>query len=269
MYRERRTVFILVLLLFVLQGCFRASEQILHAKYLYNAGYYQQAIDEARKVKADEPTAPQVDLLLSRSYTQLYRITKEAKHLDLARAHMLAALKGYPFEHPWENHELVTGLAEIHYWDDERGPAAELFHSVILEGNKKIAPQSYANAVDWWASTLTGLIANMNPTDPIKVSTEKEIKSTIEKAYRQSYGGEPVLAYWMALVHVREGNVGKAWDVAVAGYVRALPQSHPDTEDISDKLANYIEQVIIPKSPDRDNKLKRWNAIKERWTPKK
>src|SRR3954466_11753975 len=161
-------------LLFAAAGAFAAArgpDQLSLARRYYNQGQFEQALEAARLARANPAIvsagrpllggarrppatpaiAPWARLIMGRARLERYRTTPDASELDAARRD----LRGVDPKavDPRERLELQVGFAELLYFEDRFGAAAELLDPVI-DASAALAPDSHDRALDWWATAL-------------------------------------------------------------------------------------------------------------------
>src|SRR5438874_2978323 len=106
-----------------------APDALATARRLYNLGQYDRALDAAREAAANPATAASARLVIGRINLERYR--QSAQSADLEEAHgALRELDPQALDGR-ERVELQVGLAELLYFDDQFGAAAELFDPVL------------------------------------------------------------------------------------------------------------------------------------------
>jgi tetratricopeptide (TPR) repeat protein len=241
-------------------------------RQLYNQGRYEQAIEAANRLRATPP-ADGATLLLARSYLEQFRKTTD-------RANLVAAHQALVEVRPAgltarDRADYLVGLGEALYLDDDFGPAAALFESVLGRG-QELGPQTFDRVFDWWATALDRQ-AQSGATD----DREQVYQSIRDKAILE-LGRMPesaAAAYWLAASYRYLGDLSHAWDAAVAAWVRA-PMANDQGRALRADLDQLILQAILPErvrlmaSGDADRERvtaalrASWDEVKKNWPTK-
>src|SRR6185312_821109 len=126
-----------------------APDQLAIARRFYNQGQFDQALEAAQLAAANPATLSSARLIMGRSRIERYRQSPQPAELDAARGDLRGvdpkAIDGR------ERIELQIGLAELLYFEDRFGAAAELLDPVI-DASASLAPDAHERALDWWAT---------------------------------------------------------------------------------------------------------------------
>jgi hypothetical protein len=135
----------------------------------------------------------------------------------------------------------LIGLGQSLYLGEIFGAAAELFdtalgRAALLGGRDRLL------LLDWWATALDRE-AQSRPVDR-RAGVYELIAGRMEDELRQD-AGSPVANYWLAVAARGAGDVERAWDAAVAAWVRA--SLTPSTsETLRTDLDRLMTQALIP-----------------------
>jgi tetratricopeptide (TPR) repeat protein len=243
-----------------------APDPLATARKLYNLGEYEQALEAAREAAANPVTAASARLVIGRINLERFRTSNQSADLESART-ALKALDPQTLDSR-ERVELLVGLAELLYVDDQFGAAAELFDPV-LEASSALGPNAHDRTLDWWASALDR---------QAQASTEKapvygRIVARMEQELRRDPGSVPA-AYWLAAAARGAGDLDRAWAAASAGWIRAVAARERGVALRAD-LDRLVTQAIIPdraaRAPARDRRqaaatmLADWEGFKKNW----
>jgi hypothetical protein len=245
------------------------AQLLAHARQLYNERRYDQAITEAYKVLGVPTLASSARLVVGRAHLELFRQTSNAAELVAGRdvlkevrPEMLSA---------GDRLELLLGLGEALYLDNEFAPASEIFASA-LGPNPGGASDLHATILDWWASALER-VAMEDPAD------EQAVYAQIVSRMQVELEADPAstsAAYWLAAASRGAGDLEHAWDAAKAGWVRAL-LSPEHAQTLRADLDELVRTAIIPerageRGSDREESIaemtREWEQIKENWKQK-
>ena len=135
----------------------------------------------------------------------------------------------------------------------------------LLNGQERLS------LLDWWANALDRS-AQSRPADRRTREFDRLMERMEEEVARDP--ANPVANYWLAAAARGAGDIERAWDLAVAAWVRSSlwPESAPKAREDLDRL---VVQVIVPervrargaREPQEASKalLDEWAAIKEQW----
>lgn len=225
------------------------------ARQLYNQGHYEQAIEAARRLKTTA-TADAANLLVARSYLELFRKTTDRATLATARE-SLADIKPARLTER-DRLDYLVGLGEALYLDDQFGPAARLFESVLGRGDE-LGPQRFDRVFDWWATSLD------RQAQSGAAGNREHLYEAIRRQAVSSLGrmpGSSAAAYWLAAAYRYLGELTAAWDAAVAAWVRA-----PMADDQGRALRADIDQLVLQAVlPERVRQMASGEAERERVT---
>jgi tetratricopeptide (TPR) repeat protein len=243
-----------------------ATDPLATARRLYNLGDYDRALQAAREAAANPVTAASARLVIGRINLERFRTSNQSADLEDART-ALKALDPQTLD-PRERVELLVGLAELLYVDDQFGAAAELFDPV-LDASSSLGANAHERALDWWASALDR---------QAQASTEKtaaygRIVARMEQELRRDPASAPA-AYWLAAAARGTGDLDRAWAAASAGWIRAVAARDRGVTLRAD-LDRLMTQAIIPdrasRAPARDRRqvtatmLADWEGFKKMW----
>ncbi len=246
-----------------------AADPLADARRLYNLGQYDMAARMAREALKVPATAESARIVLGRIYLERYRRTADAADLVEAREALRAANpEGLEAR---ERAELVVGLGEQFYLEDRFGPASELFERA-LDGSTDLGPAARERVLDWWATSLDRL-AGALPRDA-RLTVYLRVLEKMEKELARDSGSTPA-NYWLAAAARGTGNLDRAYNAAMAGWVTAMLARDRGAALRAD-LDRLMTLGIIP---DRAVRLQprdwkqavgvmtaEWEALKTSWT---
>lgn len=248
-----------------------AQAPVEAARQLYNQGRFDAAAKLAAKLRSEPSSASAANLVLGRSYLELFR--KSADHADLVAAREAlrevrpAGLSGR------EQAEYLVGLGESLYLEDSYGAAAEIFVSAF-ERSRDLGPRGFDRVFDWWATSLDRLAQSGLVEDADAIYDEILLRA--ETALSQM-PGLSAPAYWTVVASRSLGDVVRAWDAAVAGWVRA-PLADDHGAALRADLDRLMLEAIIPErvrqmaSTDADRERaaatlrSAWDEVKKDWS---
>jgi tetratricopeptide (TPR) repeat protein len=242
------------------------------ARQLYNQGRYEQAITAAARLRVT-PAADGANLVLGRSYLERFRKTTD--HADLVAAREALREVRPALLTSRDRTDYMVGLGESLYLEESYGPAVELFRTALDHG-QELGPRAFERVFDWWATALDRQ-AQSGPVD-----ARNAVYTAMRDRAMTELGRMPELAaatYWLVVAHRYLGDVTKAWDVAIAGWVLA-PLGEDQGRSLRADLDQLVSQAIIPErvrlmaSDDRDRERTAaslraaWDGVKKDWPTK-
>jgi len=256
-----------------------ATEQdpLARARALYNQQDYDGAIAAAIKARQRPGAADAADLVLARAYLERFRRTTDRADLVIGRE-TLTMIQSARLA-PREQVELVVGLAEALYLDGLYGASAELFESALArqdaagQASPALTARARDQVLDWWATALDREAQNRFSTDRGVPYTR--ILTVMQNELAYNPGSAPA-AYWLVMANRAIGDLDRAWDTAIAGWVRAALAGDSGGSLRAD-LDRIVLQAVIPERArmmaegDRDRERiaaelrAEWEAIKKDW----
>lgn len=240
------------------------------ARIAYNEGRYDAAIGAARE-SLDVPD--QVDaarLVLARALLERYRDSTEPRDLaearDTLRAIDAARLPS------GDRFELLVGFGQWLFLTRRFGAAADLFETALGPATTSLASRD--RLLDWWASALDREVQEGN-------GDAAALYGRVLARMEQEARNEPASAaagYWIAAAARGLGELDRAWQAAMAAWVRTgLTPSR--AEVLRGDLDRLVLTAIIPDrargtSPVRDGQREAadtmvtvWERFKAEWEP--
>jgi hypothetical protein len=235
---HRVTLTAVGLLVWVSAGAAQA-DALNEARRLYNAGQYEAAARAAREASGLAGLADAAGVVLGRIQLERYRQTGNPEDLSAARR-SLRVVDPRPLSHR-ERLELTIGQAEVLYLDDRFGASAELFES-SLDRSAVLGPASHERVLDWWATALDRH-AQLRPVDARaaiyhRIMTRMGAELALDE-------GSASASYWLAAAARGAGDLERAWQASLAGWVRAAFAADRGAELRAD-LDRLVTQAIIP-----------------------
>jgi hypothetical protein len=259
-----------LLLLVLTVAPLRAAEHpaLAKARTLYNAGDFDGAISAAAVSRRVPESAPASALVIARSHLERYR--RRLDPADLAAAREALASVRIADLAPRDQVDLLVGLAQSLYLGELFGAAAEVFDTALTRADT-LPPRDRLLLLDWWATALDRE-AQTRPADR-RGRVFERIGERMEGELRQD-PANAVANYWLAVAARGEGDVDRAWDAAVAGWVRSTLQ--PESSDaLRTDLDRLVVQALIPErvraQPAREQAdlqaslRAEWDLVKQQW----
>lgn len=215
-----------------------SSPALAKARTLYNAGDLDGAINAAAVARRQPATADEAALVIARAHLERYRRGAQPDDLDAARE-ALGSIRMTTLT-PRDQADLLVGLGQSLYLGEVFGASAELFDAALGRGGVLSAKERMA-LLDWWATALDRQ-AQLLPADR-RVPLFERISARMEAELRDDPSSAPA-NYWLAVAARGTGDVGRAWNAAVAGWVRA--SLNPDTEMATrTDLDRLVSQALV------------------------
>ena len=242
---------------------------LARAREAYNAERYDAAINGARMALADAAIADAARLIIGRALLERYRATGHegdlADGIDALRALVPSRLEAE------DRAEWLVGVGQWLFYTERFGAAAELFDQVT--SSARLGGEDAADrALDWWASALDRQ-AQRTPA-----ARERVYRRMLERMERELARDPASVAanYWIVAAARGLGDVDRAWESAIAGWLRA--ELSPNlTSGLRADLDRLVLTAIIP---DRargaapgggdqrrvaDTMVTEWERFKQRW----
>jgi tetratricopeptide (TPR) repeat protein len=249
-------------------GAARGPDQLTLARRYYNQGQYDQALEAARAASSNPATMSSARLVMGRSRLERYRQGQVPQELEDARGD-LRAVDPRSLD-ARERIELQVGFGELLYFEERFGAAAELLDPVV-ESSATLAPDAHERALDWWATALDRQ-AQAQPTGERGVVYFR-ITERMEQELRRDPSSAPA-TYWLSAAARAAGDLDRAWETALAGWIRATLTRDRGVTLRAD-LDKLVTQAIIPdraaRAPARDRRqaaekmLTEWENFKKIW----
>jgi hypothetical protein len=249
-----------------------ARDPLAAARQLYNAGDYSGAITAAAQITQPH-LVPAAKLVEGRA--RLERFRRERADGDLIAARSALGSVEPAALAVRERHELVIGFAESLFLEGSFGASAELFASVVDQPAAWPAagPGGRDRLLEWWAGAMDreAQMARGVARDEIFGRLRDRMARELEKE-----PASPVAAYWLAAGARGAGDMDRAWDAAVAGWLRAR-LAGGRSRALSNDLDRLVRESIIPARARRRadslrdstqleaEMLEEWNELKTKW----
>jgi hypothetical protein len=259
----------LVLLLLTTPGPpILAQDLVVSARERYNEKKYDDAIELAGQAWR-ETRSTGASLVLARSRLERFRLGGDASDLDAARD-LLRVTDPRTLSVP-ERSEWELGLAASLYLHGTYGPASEILDRLLREG--VIAGADRERLVDWWASAVdrAGHQLDLEQRTRAYDRLAQRLESELARNPASS-----AATYWLIEAVRGTGDLQRAWNLGVAGWVRA----GSGNTGLRDDIDRLLLQGVIPDlavsrtelpvdSPDTIAAMAQlaleWEAIKAQW----
>ena len=253
-----------------------AQDLLAQARALYNQQDLDGAIAAATKARLLDGAPEAADLVLARARLERFRRTSDRADLVAARD-TLVQIRPDALASA-DRLELVVGLGEALYLDGQYGASAELFESALPRSEPGISAlnldvRSRERALEWWANALDR--EAQGRLVPERLALYVRILSLMQDELVRDPGSVPA-TYWLAAANRALGDLDRAWDAAIAGWVRAGLAGARGAA-LREDLDRIVLQAIIPErvrfmaDGDRDRERiaaemrTEWEGVKRDW----
>lgn len=259
---------LLLLLLFAWPAWAAEHPALAKARALYNAGDFDGAIGSAALARLEPASEDASGLVIARSHLERYRQRADAADLGAARE-ALGSVRSIALT-PRDQVDLLVGLGLSLYLGELFGAAAELFDTALSRA-ALLPERDRLLLLDWWATALDRE-AQARPPER-RVRAFERIGERMEAELRED-PASTVANYWLAVAARGAGDVERAWDAAIAAWVRSTlePES---SETLRADLDRLVTQALIPErararpareQPDSMVALRaEWDLVKQQW----
>lgn len=238
------------------------------ARVLYNEGSYEGAIEAASVARLEPEWADASALVIARSHLERYRQRADPADLMAARE-ALGTVRNEALR-PRDRVDLLIGFGQALYLGELFGAAAELFDTALSRAFL-MDDRDRLMLLDWWATALDRE-AQSRPVDGRSRVFERVWIRMEDELQRDA--ANPVANYWFAVAARGTGNVERAWDAAVAAWIRA--SLAPGTaEQLRTDVDRLVTQALVPeraRSRPADEQQDaivalqaEWEIVKQQW----
>ena len=259
---------VLALLLLTPPAWAAEHPSLAKARALYNAGDFDGAISAAAVSRRVPGSGDASALVIARSHLERYRQRADPADLGAAREALGSARSAALT--PRDQVDLLVGLGQSLYLGEVFGAAAELFDTALSRA-ALLPERDRLLLLDWWATALDREAQTRAPERRGRLF--ERIADRMETELRED-PGNTVANYWLAVAARGIGDVDRAWDAAVAAWVRSTlkPES---AETLRTDLDRLVIQALIPeraraRSAQQQPELlaalrAEWDLVKQQW----
>ena len=239
------------------------------AKQLYNGAQYDAAIDAASAAATAPDLADAAQLVIARAYLERFRQQGNDDDRTAAREALKKVRAASLVDD--DRVELTIALGESLYFDGQAGAAAEQFELALARADRRQSARR-ERLLDWWATSLDRQA--QSSADSVARPLQARIVRRMEEELRGDTGAT-VASYWLAAAARSNGDIERAWDAAIAGWVRVsqLGARGASARGELDALVTKViipdrARVVSPSSPDAAAASMRtqWEALKRAWS---
>lgn len=245
------------------------SPPLARARLAYNAADYETAIEAAKEARRLPGSADPASVVLARALLERYRTGGDPADLTEARD----VLKGVARTRltPRDQIELMVAQGLTLYCAEAFGPAAEVFDAALSRA--ALLPTAERGVLlEWWASSLeheAQRLRTVSDRQPIF----RRIRERMEQELRDT-PSSPQATYWLVAAIRGAGDVDRAWNAAIAVWVRTSADIEL-ARAVRGDIDRLVREAIIPErarlgavrdQPEIEATLSaQWDAIKEQW----
>ena len=245
------------------------------ARAMYNEGRFEESIAAAAVAKHKPDSVPSATLIEARARLERFRQNGDAGDLGAARA-ALVSLNPRVLA-PQEIIEWQIGIGTALFLENQPGPAAEMFATVLPAARERLSSAELDKLVEWWASTVARVAESQTG------SARKDAYTAMLSAVRNELERNPLswpASYWLVVAARGAGNLDDSWNAAITAWIRA--GSQPEGVSVRGDLDRFVTQTLIPERAQArtgqrlDSKTaeteiaaqtEQWRALVEHWRP--
>lgn len=241
---------------------------LLRARVFYNEGKYDNAIVAASLARRQGEWVDAASLVMARAHLEQYRLRANPDDLTAARE-VLGSVHIDALD-ARDQIALLIALGESLYLGEIYGASAELFDTALVRGGMLTAHDRQL-LLDWWATALDRE-AQTRPAAQRRPVFER-MAGRMEEEVRLDPGNAPA-NYWLAVAARGLDDIDRAWNAAIAGWVRS--NLSPETAaTLREDLDRLVTDALIPERsrarPGREPEQvaaalrAEWDLVKAQW----
>jgi hypothetical protein len=245
-----------------------ARADLAKARTLYNQRQFDEAIAAATQARRQPDLADTAAIVLARAHLERYRQRADPADLGAARD-ALSSVRTTNLD-ARDQVELILALGQSLFLEDEFGPAAEMLESG-LERASSADPALAEAMMEWWGSAIERLAGNL-PREPRHVLFRRLFTGAQDELARHPTSA--AATYWSAAALRGAGELERAWDAAVAGWVRsrvlgersAALRADLDRLVLEGIVPDRVRHLVTEQQAGAESQLKaEWELVKEKW----
>lgn len=246
-----------------------AADPLAEARRLYNLSEYDAAERAAREALRVPATVDTARVVLGRTLLERYRRSADLQDLSAARESL--RMVNATVLDARDRVELALGFAEALFLEERFGAAAELFDALVDRSGVLGAP-ARERVLDWWATSIDRQAQIRPPAE--RASLYQRVLERMSSELAEDPGSAPA-AYWIVAASRGSGDLDRAWNAALAAWVRA-PLARDRGVALRGDLDRIVIHAIVPeraqRNAPRDSKqalagmLSEWEAFKANWS---
>ena len=245
-----------------------AASDLAKARAHYNQRQLDDAIAAASAARKLPETVDAAAVVLARALLERYRERADPADLSAARE-VLGSVRAASLDQR-DQVELLLALGQSLFLEDDFGASAEIFESGI-EGAAAVGRELTEAMLEWWGSAVERQAGALTRAPRTAAFSRVADRMRDELARHPS---SAAACYWSVAALRGAGEPERAWDAAVAGWVRARLMGERAASLRAD-LDRLVLQGIIPdrvrplpadQQTSTESQLKAdWELVKERW----
>jgi hypothetical protein len=240
---------------------------LARARVAYNARNFDEAIAAATAARRVPEVADAAAIVLGRAHLERYRERADPADLSAARE-VLGTVRTMGLD-ARDQVELLLAFGEALFLEDEFGAAAEVFESGVIRA--AIDLDLRESMLEWWGSAVERLASAVAPDERRRhfARLAERMQGELAKTPASAAAG-----YWTVVALRGAGDLQRAWDAAVAAWVRAR-LTGDQSANLRADLDRVVTQGIIPDrvgpmaAEQREKAAAQlranWELLKARW----
>jgi tetratricopeptide (TPR) repeat protein len=245
-----------------------ARADLAKARTLYNQKQFDEAIASATQARRQPDIADMAAIVLARAHLERYRERSDPSDLGAARE-ALSAVRATTLD-VRDQTELILALGQSLFLEDDFGAAAEMLESG-LERATTADPALSEAMMEWWGSSIERL-AGTKSRDPRHALFRRLFAAASDELARHPTSAAAI--YWSAAALRGAGDLERAWDAAVAGWVRSrllgerstLLRADLDRLVLEGIVPDRVRHLVSEQQAGAESQLKAdWELVKEKW----
>ena len=245
-----------------------SKADLARARSAYNERRFDDAIAAASTARRSVEIADTGGIVLSRALLERYRERADPSDLSAARE-VLGTIRTTGLDDR-DQLELLLAFGEALFLEDDFGAAAEILESG-LERAATISPEIGEAMLEWWGSAMERHASSMGPDRRQAGFTRLADRMRDELARAPT---SSAASYWTVVGLRGAGQLDRAWDAAVAAWVRArlagtrAPSLRADLDHlvVEGVIPDRVQHIAQDQRAEAESRLKaEWELVKERW----
>jgi hypothetical protein len=209
------------------------------ARSMYNEGRFDESIAAANAARNKPGAVPSAMLITARARLERFRQKGDPGDLGAARAALVSLNpRGLAAQ---EVIEWQIGLGTTLFLENQPGPAAEMFATILPSARERLSPEELDKLIEWWASTMARVAESQ--TGPGRKDAYTAMLSDVREELERNPLSRPA-SYWLVVAARGAGNLDDSWNAAVAAWIRAGSQA--EGKQLRGDLDRFVTQTLIP-----------------------
>jgi len=241
---------------------------LARARAAYNERRFDEAISVASTARQVAEIADASSIVLARALLERYRERVDPADLSSARE-VLGTVRSSELGER-DRLELLLAFGEALFLQDDFGAAAEMLESGLTRAAAVDGPLAEA-MLEWWGSAVQRQAGSL-PPEPRKTQFLR-----LFERMRLKLAETPTslaASYWYVVSLRGAGEADRAWDAAVAAWVRArlvgqrAPMLRADLDQfvLQGVIPDRVRHIAQDERAAAESQLKaEWEMVKERW----